>query len=358
MKRNNIFILSQPVQTGKTTLLQKWISGQPNIGGILTPDENGARKLLNITTGKLYDLQLDAHAQGLKIGKFVFDETIFAAGNEMLLQAFSENRDWIVVDEIGKLELFQNKGLAASASPIITHFRGNETRTNLLLVIRDYLLDDAIAHYGLRQAKILSASFFRGKPHRKLNGIVLCGGNSSRMKTDKAFISYHQKPQYAHVSGLLTHFCDDVFLSVNERQDQVLTTEKNKVIDNKAFGDAGPLSGLLSVIESRPAESMMVAGCDYPYLKRRDLLQLFNERDDETEAVCFINDENFAEPLITVYEACCFIKMKEFYKEGGRSLRQFLHTISTKFIHPKNALCLTSIDCEEKMIDFKNAARP
>ena len=39
-----------------------------------------------------------------------------------------------------------------------------------------------------------------------MNGLVLSGGQSSRMGTDKALIDYHGIPQYAYVYDLLLRF--------------------------------------------------------------------------------------------------------------------------------------------------------
>lgn len=357
MSSSDIFIFSQPVQTGKTTLLQQWVKDKKNIGGILTPDENGMRKLLNIATGEHFNLQLPEEKKGLKIGRFTFDEEVFATANEILIQTLSAGHDWIIIDEIGKLELYQNKGLAASASRLIHYFKTHGTDTKLLLIIRDYLLDDAIIHYQLHHAKILPASFFKNEQQEKLNGVVLCGGESSRMKADKAFIIYHEKSQWAHVSAMLFHFCETLFLSLNEKQSQQIDSSVDKIMDNSNYENAGPLTGLLSVLEKHPGNALFVVGCDYPYLQRSDLLQLFNERDEDKDAVCFLNDEHFAEPLIAIYELSCFKKLQRFYKEGGRSLQQFLKQINTKFIAAKNPQCLTSIDDATEMNAFKHAAK-
>lgn len=354
MMKPNIFILSQPVQSGKTTLLQTWLKGKKNIGGILTPDENGYRKLLNIATGEQYNLQLKDHEHGISIGRFVFDESVFQVANEILLGELSANHEWIVVDEIGKLEFVQNKGLEPAVSKLIQHFKENTAQSKLLLVIRDYLLDEVIQHYQLEDAKVLLASFFLNTTVKNISGAVLCGGESTRMKTDKAFIQYHGKPQYEHVSDLLYSFCNNVFISVNEKQNGLIEDSYQKVIDRNEFNDAGPLTGLLSVIKQCKDESILLVGCDYPYLKRSDLIDLFNNRSIGFDVVCFMNEEEFAEPLIAIYESSCFDLLFDFYAKGGRSLQQFLRQVNTKFIKPKTKESLMSFDTQDKMAAFKN----
>ncbi len=51
-----------------------------------------------------------------------------------------------------------------------------------------------------------------------LYGLVLCGGNSSRMGRDKSKITYHLKEQKYHVFDLLKELSDKVFISCNHDQ--------------------------------------------------------------------------------------------------------------------------------------------
>jgi len=42
----NIFILSKPIQSGKTTSLMEWCEDKDKVTGILTPDKEGFKKTL------------------------------------------------------------------------------------------------------------------------------------------------------------------------------------------------------------------------------------------------------------------------------------------------------------------------
>src|SRR6476660_5088570 len=120
---SNIYILSQPIQTGKTTLLQTWLKGQSNAGGILTPDVNGKRKLFDIATQTYFDLQLNEGDEGIRIGKFVFDTGIMQKARAILLDSKQQAYDWLVVDEVGRLEMDRKEGLEPALSDIIHHFK-------------------------------------------------------------------------------------------------------------------------------------------------------------------------------------------------------------------------------------------
>lgn len=185
----------------------------------------------------------------------------------------------------------------------------------------------------------------------ELNGLVLCGGESLRMGQPKALLEYHNQPQFLYVAGLLQHFCQQVFISVNMAVGDF--HDYTIIADAEKYKNAGPISGVLSTIEQYPETSLLVAACDYPYLQQSDLSQLFREPSDHYDAVCFMHPESqLAEPLIAIYHQSCFKKMKDWFIDGGQSLRKFLEQINTRFISPGNPLFLKSHDTPEDFLTF------
>ncbi len=156
-----IYILSQPIHSGKTTLLQNWLKGQANVAGILTPDINDIRKVYDIADNTYYDLQTDETYTGelISIGKYKFSAAGFEKARDILIRSANSRPDWLLVDEVGKLEIEQQTGLEPALSQIIDLYKINPTG-GLLLVIRDYLLEQAICHYNLDKAIVLNKSFF------------------------------------------------------------------------------------------------------------------------------------------------------------------------------------------------------
>jgi molybdopterin-guanine dinucleotide biosynthesis protein A/nucleoside-triphosphatase THEP1 len=348
MSHNRIFILSQPIQTGKTTLLQNWLADQKSTGGILTPDVDGKRKLYDIANHKYYDLQLDDNAAGIRIGRFVFDEKAFEQARLLLLKSVNQY-DWLVADEVGRLEINENEGLEPAISEVIETYKqpGNG---KLLLVIRDYLLQEAIQYYCLQGAEILPRGFFGDTTDLTALpvGLVLCGGKSTRMGRDKAFIQYHHKPQYAYMADMLNRYCKSVIISCSEVQKPQLMPAYKAIVDSATFDGAGPMTGLLTAFSAFPDESFIVVGCDYPYLTSADLNELISHRSKEFDAVCFRHpDSGMNEPLIAVYENSCREKLMEYYERGKHSLRHFLSSVNTKVLSPTNANHLKSMDSPE-----------
>lgn len=309
----------------------KWVEARDKMTGILTPDQNGLRMLYNISEKRYYPLQVNGDTAGVAIGRFVFDPEGFQKARHALTDALTQEVEWLVVDEIGRLEMDRGSGLEPAVSKVIEHFKTNPARGNLLLVIRDYLLNDAISHYGLQEAIVLDAAFFNPEHHP--SGLVLCGGKSVRMGRDKAWITYHKEPQYAHVAGMMSPFCKNVFISCNAAQKALITQLHQAIEDSATFADAGPLTGVLSAFEQLPGSSLLVLGCDYPYFTTPDMLALLRAREPGVDVVCYYNKlSGFDEPLLAVYEKRCAELLFRYYGEGHTSLRHFLNTVNTKTI--------------------------
>lgn len=156
-ERSDIYILSGPVQSQKTTRLLKFITGKESAGGILTPDINGKRKLMCIASGEYFDFQVDENFSGKKIsvGKFHFDRSMMEKAIETLLVDMTKDPRWLIVDEVGKLEVEQGAGLHDAVLKLVEFYR-TKASGKLLLVVRDSLLEKVVSEYGLHDARVIN----------------------------------------------------------------------------------------------------------------------------------------------------------------------------------------------------------
>lgn len=151
-----IYILSEGMQKGKTMALRLWSENRIDVGGFLTPDKDNKRILLNIHSCVESPFEMDPnddHEFCVHIGKFVLDTDAFIEiSEEVLEQSFDPDFSYIVIDEIGKLEL-QDKGF----HPLMDHLSKRDDLTaDLIIIVRDTLLDDVIKKYEFKDYKVIS----------------------------------------------------------------------------------------------------------------------------------------------------------------------------------------------------------
>jgi nucleoside-triphosphatase THEP1 len=157
---SRIYILTGAVQSGKTTALMKWAAERDRIGGFLSPDVDGLRRLFTLRDRQLRPFQaVEEEGDLVVVGKFRFYAPTFELGRQTLLADSQAGLDWLVIDEIGKLEL-AGQGFEPAAGQVIRHFQEEEGQCRLLLVVRDYLVEEVVRRYGLEECVVLDISDF------------------------------------------------------------------------------------------------------------------------------------------------------------------------------------------------------
>jgi len=138
-------------------------------------------------------------------------------------------------------------------------------------------------------------------------GIILCGGRSARMGTDKGLLTLQAATTWAQAAAAkIASLQLPVVLSVNEQQLAGYSTifrPEQLIKDNSAIDVKGPLLGLLSAQALFPAEDWLVLACDMPLMETSILTLLLDTYKTQTaEAYVFTNDDVY-EPLCGIYTA-------------------------------------------------------
>ena len=173
-----------------------------------------------------------------------------------------------------------------------------------------------------------------------LNGLVLAGGYSTRMGTDKSLLVYNGRPQREFLFELLKKYCDDAFVSC--RKEQQVPAVFNPLFDR--FDLAGPLNGILSAFQHMSSSWLAVA-VDMPFVDDRAIGTLLLNRDKTKLATCYFNkDTQQPEPLLTIWETHAYAHLFAYAKNGNVSPREFLKTHPVRMINPPDDNILRNVN--------------
>jgi nucleoside-triphosphatase THEP1 len=154
----SIYIFSRPVHSGKTTELQRWCELQKNIAGILMPDIDGSRKILDLHTKNFFDIEcMDAmNTKELltSVGRFHFYTAAFTKANTIVLAALNQSPGWLVIDEAGKLEL-EGKGFYESLVKAVDVYSDDKISGNLLITVRESLCNEVISFFKIKNFRVI-----------------------------------------------------------------------------------------------------------------------------------------------------------------------------------------------------------
>ncbi|HEV8287142.1 MAG TPA: molybdenum cofactor guanylyltransferase [Chitinophagaceae bacterium] len=166
-------------------------------------------------------------------------------------------------------------------------------------------------------------------------GVILCGGQSTRMGSDKGMLKLHARTWAQTAVDKIAELYLPVVLSVNEQQYQdyatVFSTEQ-LIMDNETIKFKGPLCGVLSVHCQYQQKDLFVLACDMPLIETAVLKELLQQYLLHTgyDAYIFTNDGE-PEPLCAIYRAKALSKiiaLNQHHQLPKHSMKYMLEQIS------------------------------
>jgi molybdopterin-guanine dinucleotide biosynthesis protein A len=197
-------------------------------------------------------------------------------------------------------------------------------------------------------------AFFRDKLEQSkptLDGLVLAGGKSQRMGFDKSAYKWYGKEQRYHIADLLRPLCNEVFISRSSER-QGIDASYAAITDT--FTNLGPYGAILSAFRQQPDKAWLVVACDLPLLDKNTLNYLVNNRDASAIATAFQNEENeFPEPLITIWEPKSYPVLLSFLAQGYSCPRKVLINTAPKLLNAPDAKALTNVNTPDELERIK-----
>ncbi len=146
MQNKRIYIVKGPIHSGKTTNLKLWLKAKDDVFGVFSPVINGIRYFENAATGNQFTMEAEAYEMDvLQVGKYTFSKSAFKRAEAILSDAIQKHQGWVIVDEIGPLEL-KGKGLSAVTKRLLEE---NKSALQVILVIRESILLEAIQYFEI-----------------------------------------------------------------------------------------------------------------------------------------------------------------------------------------------------------------
>lgn len=148
-------------------------------------------------------------------------------------------------------------------------------------------------------------------------GVVLCGGQSTRMGSDKGLLKLHAATWAQTAVDKLLQLQLPIVISVNNDQYNNYSLqfkEEQLLVDNTTLQLKGPLCGVLSVHLKYPREDLFVLACDMLLMEPVLLKELLHHYSTSKKngAYLFTNN-NEPEPLCAVYTADALTGVHQLY---------------------------------------------
>lgn len=182
----------------------------------------------------------------------------------------------------------------------------------------------------------------------KASAIILAGGKSRRMGTDKAWLELNGEPLIVRVMGRVQQVADEILISANDPTRFAALAAR--VIPD-AFLDAGPLAGIYAGLAAAKHDAALVVACDMPFLNVGLLEYMLSFAGDFDVALPNVPGEKRAahsagdkplrakdlnlHPLHAVYAKRCLGPMRAALERGERRMIGFHDAVRVRVITPE-----------------------
>lgn len=162
----------------------------------------------------------------------------------------------------------------------------------------------------------------------KITAILLAGGKSQRMGTDKGLLDLNGKTFIQHICDALQPIVGSniLIVSANAAYDTLGFSRVEDIVENK-----GPIGGLYTALASSKTKVNLVLSVDVP-LVTTELLQWLIDNHDETYMVTQTKIGEKTSPLIGVYDRSMRIVFGEHMAGNQLKLRQVIEDVKHQTI--------------------------
>jgi molybdenum cofactor guanylyltransferase len=157
----------------------------------------------------------------------------------------------------------------------------------------------------------------------KATGIILAGGRSSRMGSNKALLSLEGATVIERVRDELKKVVQDIII-VTSSPDYYLFLGCRLTGD--IYQNGGPLAGLHAGLKNSHTDYNLVAACDMPFLSAGLGGILLKELSNCQAAVPEISGQ--LHPLFGAYHRDLYLRAEEMLEAGDRKMRNLLNNDS------------------------------
>ena len=175
-----------------------------------------------------------------------------------------------------------------------------------------------------------------------LKAIVLIGGASVRMGTDKFLIEANGLPQYLHLHRMIEALGISTYISCSAAQTDQIDQNIPYLIDE--FASIGPIGGLATAIKHDPTSDWLVGACDLINLQPETIKELVTIAPRKGVITFQREDIEFPETTITIYCQDVFTTVKQAIRQKKYSLQGVLKASDVQKITPANPAQLKNVN--------------
>lgn len=181
-----------------------------------------------------------------------------------------------------------------------------------------------------------------------MKGLLIAGGQSSRMKQEKASLVFNGMPLHAKLTQLLKTVTDSVYISARRDSNFLAVAQASVFFDE--IDNIGPASALLRAAREFPEHSWLVTACDFPLLEPgtlQTLLEVHTSFNSRPEITCYVHEDGTPEPLLAIWTPTALRRLENNVAAGLQGPMATLKQSQVQLVKPSDPHWLLNINTPE-----------
>ena len=156
-----------------------------------------------------------------------------------------------------------------------------------------------------------------------ITGIILAGGLSSRMGSDKGLVQLCRKPLISYAVDALSGLCNEIIISSASEAYNAM----GFAVVKDEIPDIGPMGGIYSALRQSKTPDNLVLSCDLPFVSN-DLMNYILEQSDGFEVAVPCEGTEHYEPLCGYYNQSVLGIMSDYIQKSNYKLPDLFREVA------------------------------
>ena len=181
-----------------------------------------------------------------------------------------------------------------------------------------------------------------------VTAIVMAGGGSRRMKTDKSLLLVNGQTMVEHVIDQLRPHFSEILISAQDEEKYAFT---NVTVVKDFVPGRGPLIGMISSLKAASNDLCFIQACDIPETNMV-LVKKMLGCSKGYDGVAPRTDEGRLEPLFAVYRKSAIGAMEELLAMGKMRATSVLTACNIKFVDLRKGEEIQNLNTAEQYRNY------
>lgn len=182
----------------------------------------------------------------------------------------------------------------------------------------------------------------------KIGCVIMAGGKSSRMGTDKALLEINGKK-----------FIEQLMEEFDGFEEKLIARGNNNPVEKESweivkdvYQDRGPIGGLHAVLSTCKSDALFCVSCDMPLVKKALAMQLCEALTEDYDAVIAKEMDGRIHPMFAVYRKEIAPVLEEQILSGNNRIMKVFERLRVNYVDID--LQLLNVNTPQDYSELKN----